>query len=75
MTKQKPAHLNVLTLHDAVRALAKSEGISELETITLLQTGAAAIGDEATLAKLCELKLSYLPPHLQDIDTPSDEPL
>lgn len=49
-----------ITLAD-VEALAREERRPVLEVLTLLQTGAAALGDdEKTLEALCALKADYL---------------
>ena len=43
-----------------IKTLAKEEGMTELEVITMLQTGAAKVGDEELLEALCELKWDYI---------------
>jgi len=43
-----------------VETLAKQEGKSPLEIITMLQAGAAKTEDEALLDALCELKWDYI---------------
>jgi len=43
-------------LRKSIKIVAKDENISEIEAITLIQTGAAKIGDEAMLEALCEIK-------------------
>lgn len=48
-------------LRKNVGLLAEAEGLSMLEAITLLQTGAAAAGEEAVLEALCVLKREHIP--------------
>ena len=43
-----------------VETIAKEQGKSPVEIISQLQTGAAAIEDEAMLEALCELKWEYI---------------
>jgi hypothetical protein len=45
---------------EAVRIVAKKEGKSPVELLTLLQASCAKIGDEATLEKLCEIKSFFI---------------
>jgi len=40
--------------------VAADEGISELAAITIMQSGAAKIGDEAALEALCNIKAEIL---------------
>lgn len=47
-----------LTIDD-IRTLASLEGKTDMETITLLQTGAAKSGDDDALNALCKIK-AYL---------------
>lgn len=48
------------TAKQNVEALAAAEGRTPLEIITMLQVGAAKIGDEAALDALSELKWEYI---------------
>lgn len=54
-----------------ITVLAEQQGLSELEVITLLQTGAAASGEEELLDALCYLKRKYIP-HTVDPYMPTD---
>lgn len=43
-----------------IETVAKEENMTALEVISLMQAGAAKIGDEKTLEALCELKWEYI---------------
>jgi len=43
-----------------IETIAADEGITPIEAITLLQTAAAAAGDETLLDELCEIKWDYI---------------
>lgn len=45
-----------------VEQIATENNLTMLQTISFLQTGAAAIEDEELLEALCELKRNYYPP-------------
>jgi len=47
-------------LRKNIKAVAKSEGLTEIEAITLMQTGAAKIGAEKMLSALCKIKMEYV---------------
>jgi hypothetical protein len=56
----EPTSIDPVELKKSVETLAKQEGLTEIETISLLQTGAALIGNSTLLGALCELKWDYI---------------
>lgn len=44
----------------SIQQVAREAGKTDLDTITLLQAGAAAINDGATLTVLCDVKAQLL---------------
>lgn len=44
------------TLKEAINTVAKEEGITEIEAISMMQTGASIKGDGSTLETLIEIK-------------------
>lgn len=48
-----------ITIED-IRKVAADEGITELAAITMMQSGAAKIGDDAALEALCDIKSEIL---------------
>ncbi len=58
-SKQTEAN-KVNELKNTIESMAKDEGKSELEVISMLQFAAAKIGDNETLDALCELKWEYI---------------
>lgn len=53
--------INTSELTQSIAVLAEQQGLSEVEVITMLQTGAAASGLEELLDALCYLKRKYIP--------------
>jgi hypothetical protein len=45
---------------ETIQQVAREKSIGTLEAITLMQSGAAKIGDEKTLDRLCYIKEMYL---------------
>ena len=52
--------MNSKQLKEAIEIVAKEEGITELEAITKMQTGAAMTNQHQTIEILCDLKWDYI---------------
>lgn len=61
------SQVDLVQLERNVRLLAEGEGLSLLEALSLLQTGAAKAGCESLLDALCDLKARLLEDRIQAI--------